>query len=145
MIDKKRLYLMIGMARFKQRNEDTTFRINKYYQNDYIGFAMIRNFLLSTIAYVLLLGLVALGNMETLLSNLNELDFRPLIAAIIVGYLVFLGIYMVLAYVRAKLRYVRMQNDIERYEEALRRLSRMYREEKPERHAVEDYDQEGDL
>lgn len=131
-IDKKRLYLMIGMARFKEKNKDGAFRINTYTQRDYIAFALIRNFLLTTIAYVLVLALIVLYNLEDFLSNLNSLEIRPLVAVIAVSYLVFLGIYTVIAYILAKIRYVRMQSSIAQYKNGLSRLNHLYMEEREE-------------
>lgn len=127
MIDKKRLYLMIGLARFEKKHADGSFRISRYYQRDYTAFALIRNLLLSTIAYILLLGVLILANMDTFLSRLNATDIRPVIAVLIVSYVIFVGIYSVIAYILARIRYVRMQSDMEEYERALARLGRMYR------------------
>ncbi len=127
MIDKKRLYLMIGLARFEKKHADGSFRISRYYQRDYTAFALIRNLLLSTIAYILLLGVLMLANMDTFLSRLNAADIRPVIAVLIVSYVIFVGIYSVIAYILARIRYVRMQSDMEEYERALARLGRMYR------------------
>ena len=127
MIDKKRLCLMIGLARFEKKHVDGSFRISRYYQNDYTAFALIRNLLLSTIAYILLFGVLVLANMDTFLSRLNSADIRPVIAVLIVSYVIFVGIYSVIAYILARIRYVRMQGDMEEYERALARLGRMYR------------------
>nr|WP_051527094.1 hypothetical protein [[Eubacterium] cellulosolvens] len=131
MIDKKRLYLMINLARFEQKNEDRALRVNHYYQRDYIAFALIKNFLLTTIAYVLVLGVLALYNMEAVLEGLNSLDLRTLMATVILGYLIFLGIYSVIAFIAAKLKYVRMENSMEQYTAALDRLRAMYGDTEP--------------
>ena len=142
MIDKKILYLMIGLARFEKKHADGSFRISRYYQRDYTAFALIRNLLLSTIAYILLLGVLMLANMDTFLSRLNAGDIRPVIAVLIVSYVIFVGIYSVIAYILARIRYVRMQSDMEEYERALARLGRMYRrgyhEESSEREKQEE-------
>ena len=68
-------------------------------------------------------------NLEDILSNLNEMNFRPILAVIIVFYLVFLGVYTVIAFTRARIQYVRADADVEQYENALDRMNRMYREE----------------
>ena len=129
MKDKRRLYLMIAMARFREEKNGDSVRISKFYQRDYIALQLIVNFLLTTVAFILLLAFVAMYNLETLLSNLNELNFRPVFAAIIIIYFVFLGVYTVIAFTRAKIRYVRAQSDMQQYQNALDRLNRMYREE----------------
>jgi hypothetical protein len=137
MVDIRRLHLLVGMARFKQKNEEQSLRINRYFQGDYLTFSLIRNFFLTTIGYVLVLAIIAMYNMESLLSNLNNLNLRPLIAAVVLGYLVVLGIYSVIAYTQAKIRYVRAEADNKRYNRALVRMTKIYRAEQ-----LEDDDQE---
>ncbi len=129
MTDEKRLHLMISLARFRQRNRDRALRVNRFYQGDYISLTLIRNFLLTTIAYVLLLALIALYHLDFVLANLNDLKFRPLLAIIIVSYLLMLGVYSVIAYTVARIRFVRAEARVEEYERQLGRLRRMYREE----------------
>jgi len=129
MVDKRRLYLMIAMARFKDRKTGNSIRISNYHQRDYIAMKLIVNFLITTIAYILLLAFYAMYNLEDILSNLNEMNLRPIVAIIIVFYLVFLGVYTVIAFTRARIDYVRADADMEQYENALDRMSRMYREE----------------
>ncbi len=129
MTDEKRLHLMISLARFRQRNRDRALRVNRFYQGDFISFTLIRNFLLTTIAYVLLLALIALYHLDFVLANLNDLKFRPLLAIIIVSYLLMLGVYSVIAYTVARIRFVRAEARIAEYERQLGRLRRMYREE----------------
>ena len=129
MVDKRRLYLMIAMARFKDKKTDSSVRISNYHQRDYIAMKLIVNFLVTTVAYILLLAFYAMYNLEDILSNLNVMNFRPILAVIIVFYLVFLGVYTVIAFTRARIQYVRADADVEQYENALDRMNRMYREE----------------
>ncbi len=129
MVEKEKLCRMIALARFEKRNEDKAFRINNSYQQDYVAHAMIRNFILTSIAYVLLLVVIVMMNLDVWLSNLNNLNFQPLLLVLVIGYLLLLGIYSVIAYVLAKLRYMRAQNGIRQYKHGLEQLKRIYRAE----------------
>ncbi len=129
MVDNDKLYRMIALARFEKKNEDKALRINKTYEQDYVSYALIRNFLLTTIAYVLLLTVIVMYNMDFWLSNLNNLNFTPLLAVLILGYFILLGVYSVIAYTMARLRYTRAANGVHQYGRELNRLSRIYREE----------------
>ena len=93
MVDNDKLYRMIALARFEKKNEDKALRINKSYEQDFVSYALIRNFLLTTIAYVLLLTVIVMYNMDFWLSNLNNLNFTPLLAVLILGYFITLGVY----------------------------------------------------
>ena len=129
MVDKEKLCRMIALARFEQKNEDKAFRINNSYQQDYTASALIRNFLLITIAYALLLAVIGMFRLEDLLSNLNNLNFTPLIMALVIGYLLLLGVYSVITYVLARVRYLRAQNGIRQYRQGLEELRKIYRAE----------------
>ena len=129
MVDKDKLCRMIALARFEQKNEDKAFRINNSYQQDYTASALIRNFLLITIAYALLLAVIGMFRLEDLLSNLNNLNFTPLIMALVIGYLLLLGVYSVITYVLARVRYLRAQNGIRQYRQGLEELRKIYRAE----------------
>lgn len=129
MTDEKRLHLMIALSRFRQKNRDKAIRINRFYQTDYISSFLIRNFVLTTIAYGLLLFLIALYHLDFVLANLNDLKFRPLLAIIIVSYLLMLGVYSVIAYTIARIRFVRAEARMAEYERQLGRLRHMYKEE----------------
>ena len=51
------------------------------------------------------------------------------VCTMIIGYLLLLGIYSVIAYILARLRYMRAQNGIRQYRHGLEQLKRIYRAE----------------
>ena len=120
---------MIALARYARKNEDKALRINKSYEQDYVAAAMIRNLLLTTLAYALVLAIIVMVNLDMWLSNLSNLNIRPLLATLIIGYLVMLGIFSVIAYVVARLRYARMSTGIRQYRYELEQLRKSYRQE----------------
>ena len=52
-----------------------------------------------------------------------------LLIALILGYLMMLGIYSVIAFTIARLRYTRAANSVRQYTHELDRLGKIYREE----------------
>lgn len=139
MTDEKRLRLMINLARFREKYNNTAFRINRKDRSDYLGASLIGNFVLTTIAYFLLLFLFALTNMDMIIGHLNDLHYRTLIAGAIVGYLIFLGLYSVLVSTLAKLRYARAERKMAIYLRQLERLEQMYRQEEKEEEAMQSF------
>ena len=129
MVNQDKLYRMISLARFEKKNEDKALRINKTYEQDFVSYAMIRNFFLTTIAFALALVVFVMYNMDFWLSNLNNLNFQPLLIALILGYLIMLGVYSVIAFTIARLRYTRAANGVRKYAHELDKLGRIYREE----------------
>ena len=76
MVNNDKLYRMISLARFEKKNEDKALRINKNYEQDFVSYAMIRNFFLTTIAFALVIVVFVMYNMDFWLSNLNNLNFQ---------------------------------------------------------------------
>ena len=129
MVDNEKLYRMINLARFEKKNEDKALRINKSYEQDFVSYALIRNFFLTTIAFALGLVVFVMYNMDFWLSNLNNLNFQPLLITLVLAYLITLGIYTVIAFTIARLRYTRAANSVREYNRELDKLGRIYREE----------------
>jgi phosphatidylglycerophosphate synthase len=129
MTDERRLRLMVRLARFEQKEGKEDLRISRYYRSDYVGAALLKNFFLATIAYLLLLALIVIANLELLLDNFSQWNVQPLIAAAVLGYLFVLGIYSVLTYTLARLRYARAEKSVQEYAEKLELLEKMYSRE----------------
>ena len=129
MIDEKRLRLMIRLARYEQKDGKEDLRISRYFRRDYVGAALLKNFFLATIAYVLILLLIVIGNLDLLMDSLSDWNLQPIIAAVILGYLFTLGIYSVVTYTLARLRYARAQKSVRAYGERLELLEQMYSRE----------------
>ena len=50
-----------------------------------MGAALLKNFFLATIAYVLILLLIVIGNLDLLMDSLSDWNLQPIIAAVILG------------------------------------------------------------
>ena len=130
MLTKQRLQLMISLADFKQSHINTTMRVTKYYRNDYVAVQLVKNFFVTSIAYLILLGFFAVYHLEFLLTNMNNLKMGRLAAVLLIIYLVMLAVYSVITYVIARIRYARAREKAEDYDQKLDLLANIYREEK---------------
>ena len=128
MVNEKRLKAMIRLAEY-EKNGSGELRICRYSRRDYLILSLIRTYFLTTIGFGLLLLLAAIGNMTTVMDQINYIDIRALIAWVFLGYLAFLLFYMVLTFVHAWRRYRRASCSIQGYERELTRLDRLYRRE----------------
>lgn len=126
MIDEKRLRLMIRLARYEQGEGKEDLKIGKYYRRDYVALALLKNLLLVTLAYGLLLAFLLLYNLDFLMNQLSEMSIRPLLVTMALGYLFLLGMYSVIVYTISRLKYARAQTSIKAYYKALTRLEYGY-------------------
>ena len=120
---------MIKLAEFRQEHQDDSMRVVRHYRSDYIALSMIKNLFITTFAWLILIGLFALYHMDFLLTNLNQMKVGPLAAVLVITYLMMLGVYSVITYMTARIRYIRSFADVREYDQKLRLLAKIYDEE----------------
>ena len=123
---------MNRLALYEQTQGRRYLPVSKYYRSDYIGLALIKNFFLVTIGYILVIGSIAVYFGETLMnSNLQTEDLVEYGIDILLGYAVVLAAYTILTYIQYTIRYHMAKKSVRGYYEELTKLEKMYnREEK---------------
>ncbi|MBQ6544903.1 MAG: hypothetical protein IJL72_04110 [Lachnospiraceae bacterium] len=132
MIHEDRLGAMLRLSKNDTIRRKKAMKISKFYRNDYLSICLVRTFFMMSVAYCLLLALIALLGMEYMMEHFNEFDFRTLGAKLIIGYIIFVGVYLGIAYVLGSIRYANAKKMRREYEADIRRLDRMYLREEDE-------------
>lgn len=131
MINEEKVKIMTKIAMYEQGSGRKYLPISRYYRSDYIGLALIKNFFLVTIGYILVMAAVSVYFGEYLLENIHKMNLMAVGAYIIIGYIVVLAAYSVVTYIQYSVRYYRAKKSVKQYYGALTELSRIYtREEK---------------
>lgn len=129
MLNVEKVRVMTKLAAYEQGEGKKYLPISKYYRTDYIGLALIKNFILVSVAYVLLLGLAVIYNLDELMENIHKMDLVKMGILAIVGYLVLLTAYSVLVYIIQTVKYSRAKKSIKEYYTQLGRLTKIYAQE----------------
>lgn len=129
MLNEERIRMMFQIARYEQGAGSRDLKICKYTEKDYTAFSMIKNFFFATMTYLLLLGLMVLGNLSYWLNLLSENNLLLLLLGALIGYLVVLAFYSVLTYTIARLQYRRAARRVKLYYSMLKKLEQLYRDE----------------
>ena len=137
MVNEEKLKCMMRLARLDTTQQSRIRKEASYYRNDYMTISMIKRFLQMTVAYALLIAFLAATSLDFIMANVNRFNYRILFAEIIIGYLVFIGIYLAITYIVSSFRYRRARRARKEYEEAVRDLDRFY--EREEREEWEEY------
>ncbi len=125
MIDQERVRLMMKIARYENGEGVEDFRIRKYYRSDYTALQLIKTWILTTLGYGLLLGLVIAGNVEFLLDNIDSMNLKVLFSWILIGYIILIGAYFAAVYISSVIRYNRARRNVKSYLDALEKISGM--------------------
>ena len=126
MLNLEKVKLMNHLAMYENNAGKTYLPISKFYRSDYIGMALIKNFFLVTIGYLLLVAVIFAYFAEFLLNSIHKMNLVTLGAELIIGYLVVLAVYTVLTYVQYSVRYHRAKKSVKQYYIQLTKLERMY-------------------
>ena len=131
MLKKEKIRLMTKLARYESGEGKEELRIARYYRSDYIGLALIKNFFLVTIGYVLIVAAVAVYFGEYLLENIHRMNLVTLGIYLIVGYVIVLAAYSILTYIQYSVKYYQAKKSVREYYSQLTELNKIYaREEK---------------
>ncbi len=131
MINEEKVKIMTKIAMYEQGKGRKYLPVSKYYRSDYIGLALIKNFFLVTIGYIMAVAAVAVYFGEYLMENLHKMDLVSLGIYIIVGYVAALVGYSVLTYIQYSVKYYKAKKSVKEYYTQLTELSKIYtREEK---------------
>lgn len=124
MIDLERLETMIRLER--QQKDTRSRRIIKYTKRDFMAMELIKGFFLGSVAYFLLLALLALFFSDVILGNMTNIDIRQLVALLIMAYIATVALYMLITFMINLVRYNRAGRHEKRYEADIRKLRKQY-------------------
>lgn len=131
MINEEKVKIMTKIAMYEQGKGRKYLPVSKYYRSDYIGLALIKNFFLVTIGYIMAVAAVAVYFGEYLMENLHKMNLVSMGVYIIVGYVAALVGYSILTYIQYSVKYYKAKKSVKEYYMQLTELSKIYtREEK---------------
>ena len=131
MINEEKVKIMTKIAMYEQGKGRKYLPVSKYYRSDYIGLALIKNFFLVTIGYIMAVAAVAVYFGEYLMENLHKMNLVSMGVYIIVGYVATLVGYSILTYIQYSVKYYKAKKSVKEYYIQLTELSKIYtREEK---------------
>ena len=83
MINEEKVKVMNKLAMYEKREAKRYLTVSKYFRSDYIGLALIKNFFLVSIAYVLIMAVLVGYQMEYLLDNIHKMDITHTLTTIL--------------------------------------------------------------
>lgn len=129
MLNEEKIKAMNRLAIYEKQEGKKYLPISKYFRSDYVGQALLRNFFLVTIGYLLLMAMVAMYNTDFLMENIHKMDLQKLAVYLIAGYGIILAGYTLLTLVLYNVKYFFAKKSVRKYYEQLTRLEKMYQHE----------------
>lgn len=128
-MDKKRLKMMVRLAMFEQVDGKEDIEISHYFRGDYIGIGLLKNAILVTVAYVIILALVAIYNFEFFAASFSNMNIHALLIGLLICYILLIALFSVIVFIKRKLRYEKAVHRIQSYHKKLLELEKSYERE----------------
>ena len=126
MINEQRTRMMTKLALYGSKRGKKELQITRYAPGDYVTAHMLWSFVCGTIAFVIVLALWVLYNIEGLLIELFSMDIMHLAINILLVYIFFIGLYLGMCYVYISYRYGRYKKRVNKFLLGLKELYRQY-------------------
>ena len=118
------------MAMYESKQGEEDFKISSYYKKDYRSFHTIATIIWVTVGYAVAVGIGVIAFLDELMENLNMQFLVMLAAAVIIGYLVLVIFYGIVASHFYGIKHEKARKRVKQFNHDLTRLNRMYEREK---------------
>ena len=120
-MDKKKIWEMSRLAMFEEDGREDLL-VAFYYKRDYVALGLLSNFLLISIAYIIIIAGYILIKQDYLIENFSNMDYSFTIAAVVIFYFLLLGIYSAIVFTLRSLRYAKAKRRVKEYYDELNDL-----------------------
>ena len=121
-MDKKKIWEMSRLAMFEEEDGREDLSVAFYYKRDYVALGLLSNFLLISIAYVIIVAGIILYKLDYLTENFSSMDYSVMIAAVVIFYFLLLGIYSAIVFTLRSLRHAKAKRRVQEYYDELNDL-----------------------
>lgn len=126
MLNENKIKMMTKMAIFEKNNEKELICHIKYYKSDYVAYSVIKSMIAATISYVLIVIMVALYNLDYIITNINNLNYTGIGLTLVWSFILFILAYSVIAFCVYKNKFEKSKDGVKKYYSRLARLERFY-------------------
>lgn len=128
MINNSKVKLMTKLAVY-EKNHREDIEVSKYNKSDYIRLNLIKNVLSVTVAYILILLIIGIYQMEYLVANAVTLDYKSLGINILGFYCIVLIVFCIGGMLASSVKYSKAIKRLNKYLKRLRILKKYYDEQ----------------
>lgn len=129
MINEERVKNMTRIAIYEKNQGKSQIGMSRYYKIDYVTYHTLQSMVYATIAFLMIGAAVVLLGMESILEQLNDLDYLAIAKDILILYGIWVFVYFLISVIVYNIRYDRMKPDIKEYYQNLKLLNEQYEQE----------------
>ncbi len=128
MLNVEKIKLMTKLAIYEKNEGKEDIPISKYYKSDYIRYNLLKSIVSVTIGYGLILVLIGIYNLEYIIGEAINLDYKVLGSQVLRVYLILMGIYLSISIILSTINYEKSRKGLKSYYNNLKKLRKIYSE-----------------
>ncbi|MDY5807277.1 MAG: hypothetical protein SPM04_07020 [Lachnospira sp.] len=125
-LNENKVKMMTRMAIYEKNEGKKMLRTAKFFKGDYVSLAVLKSTIATTFAFIIVALMVVLCNTESIIRQINSMDYAALGKKIIVYYVLALIVYAVISGIYSAYQYDKTRSGIKKYIMRLNKLERFY-------------------
>lgn len=125
-LNENKVKMMTRMAIYEKNEGKKMLRTAKFFKGDYVSLAVLKSTIATTFAFIIVALMVVLCNTESIIRQINSMDYAALGKKIIVYYVLALIVYAVISGIYSAYQYDKTRSGIKKYVMRLNKLERFY-------------------
>lgn len=126
MLNENKVKMMTKMAIYEKNEGRRMLKTARYFKSDYIAFGILKTLITTSIAYIIMLIMYVLYNMESIIKDINKIYYTEVGTNLIIGYVAMIAVFSAIAFVVYGKQYDNSRNGLKRYFSRLNKLERFY-------------------
>ncbi len=132
MLNYRKIRIMNKLAVYESKEGKEDIHLSKYYKTDYVRYQVMKSIISASVGYLLILLMIGLYQMEYLIKNAVNLEYKTIATYALGFYIMIVTVYGFGSTVVYSLKYDASRKKLGRYYKLLKRLNKIYDEETPE-------------
>ncbi len=126
MLNENKIKMMTKMAIYEKNEGRRMLKNARYYKGDYIAFGVLKSFIATTFSYMILVVMYVLCNLESLVADINTMDYAVIGKKLGGYYVVMLVVFAIITGLVYAYQYDCSRKGMKRYFSRLNKLERFY-------------------
>ena len=126
LLNENKVKMMTKMAIYEKNEGRKSLKMARYYKSDFVTFDILKNIITTSIAYVIIVVMVIMCNLEDMLAQANDIDYMRIGKQLCIYYVIMLVVFSIIAGLVSSYRYDKYQKGLKKYGSRLTKLERFY-------------------
>lgn len=129
MLDERRVKRMVKLAAYETKSGAEDFKVNDYFQKDYVSFQVLCTLIWVTVGYIAILAVLGITYLGQMVGEMVLFRMIMLVVSVVCIYIVLMLAYAVFAHRYYTKKYQRSCKRVRKFSNDLAALEQLYEKE----------------